>query len=191
MRIFVRFMGKEQDILRRQESAMEYFRKGYNCCQSVLLAFSDITGLDTDALSAVGCGLGGGVARMRDVCGSVSAMAILAGFISPAAQSSEPGAETSPAAAGATASSPRQDGTSTALHESRKACYSLVQQLAGEFRGLNGSIVCRELLGLRTGTPQNPVPQQRDEHYYQARPCERLVGDAAGIFARYLYRDDN
>lgn len=184
-------MGKEQDILRRQETAMEYFRKGYNCCQSVLLAFSDVTGLDADALAAVGCGLGGGVARMREVCGSVSAMAILAGFISPASQSPVSDSEISPATGDASRTTPEAGTSSTALHESRKACYSLVQSLASEFREQNGSIVCRELLGLRAGAAQNPEPAQRTEQYYHARPCERLVGDAALIFARYLYKDNN
>ncbi len=154
-------MTREDFVKERRDSAMEIFRRGYNCCQAVLLAFEDITGLDSDSLVKIGSGLGGGVARMRDVCGTVSGMAIVCGFICP---SDDP-----------------QD------QSKRKACYSLVQRLAGEFRDLNGSVVCRELLGLEGVGWQKPEPSARGAQFYKKRPCEQLVGDSAAIIAAYLY----
>lgn len=154
-------MTREAFVEQRRASAMEIFRRGYNCCQAVLMAFEDITGLDSGSLVKIGSGLGGGVARMRDVCGTVSGMAIVCGFICP---SDDP-----------------QD------QSKRKACYELVQRLAGEFRELNGSVVCRELLGLESGDWQKPEPSVRSARFYKKRPCEQLVGDSAAIIAGYLY----
>ncbi len=106
----------------RQKRAEEIFRQGYNCCQAVLLAFSDIIeGADEQVLATIGTGLGGGVARLREVCGAVSAMAIAAGFIKPA--------------------------TDPKNMAERTENYALVQNFASKFRKERGSIVCRELLG--------------------------------------------
>lgn len=144
----------------RSRRAREYFRDGYNCCQSVLLAFQDITGLsETDSARFSG-GFGGGMGRLREVCGAVSAMTFMAGVISPAVN---PGNK-----------------------EEKKANYALVQEMAGKFREENGSIVCRELLQLRPGQKESPAPSTRDEQWYTSRPCERLVGCAARIVAEAI-----
>ena len=118
---------------------------------------------------------------MREVCGTVTAMGMAAGFISPAIQ-------------------PKN-------MEERTANYALVQELAGEFRTENGSIICGELLGLRPrpGTAQSnascspantesgnreiiesPVPSERTEEYYRKRPCPELVACSARIIAQKL-----
>ena len=88
----------------------------------VMLAFNDVFGTDATTVATIASGFGGGMARMREVCGTVSAIGMAAGFISPAI-------------------TPKN-------MEERTANYALVQELAGEFRKENGSIVCRELLGL-------------------------------------------
>lgn len=154
-------MDRDSFILQREKLAREYFSKGYNCCQSVLMAFGDITGLDNDTLARLGSGLGGGVARMRELCGSVSGMAIISGFI---------------------ISSVNPEDT-----EKKKANYALMQEMAAEFSQKNGSIVCRELLGLRSREWQEPAPSERNGAYYTTRPCERLVGDAAAIVAGRVF----
>lgn len=147
----------------REERAKALFRQGYNCCQAVLLAFQDVTGLDTDALLKVSSGLGGGMARMRETCGTVSAMAIIAGFLSPA--------------------------TDPSVHSQRTSNYALVQKLAAEFRDRNGSISCRELLSLKSAGWQAPEPSVRTDEFYRTRPCERFVGDAAGILEAWMAED--
>ena len=196
------------DIEERAARAMGLFRDGYNCCQSVALAFSDVldehTGMTPEQIAAVTGGFGGGLARLREVCGCVSGLAFVAGALRPSppvpgghgssfATAPEPaqgypapvqGCHTpapapgpEPASAPVPASSPM---------EAKKACYALVQELAESFRRENGAVVCRELLGLRSGRKDPPQPSERTGAYYKARPCERLVGSAARILAEKL-----
>lgn len=147
----------------RQRRAEEIFQQGYNCCQAVLLAFADIIeGVDEQTLAVVGTGLGGGVARLREVCGAVSGMAIIAGFIKPA--------------------------TDPKNMAERTANYAMVQDFAAAFKKERGSIVCRELLGIRAGEAgkEAPKPSDRTPQFYHARPCVINVGLAARIVAEYL-----
>ena len=157
----------ETTILQREQKAKEYFLEGYNCCQAVLLAFSDILDIDAETLKKAGSGFGGGMGRMREVCGTVSAMVMASGFAKPA------------------------DNPSDKI--SKTANYALVQELAEEFRKENGSIICGELLGLRPmgaslsgATAASPEPSDRTEAYYKKRPCADLVACAAGILARKI-----
>ena len=148
----------------RQERAEQFFMEGYNCCQAVLLAFQDILPVDRSALLRVASGFGGGIARMREVCGTVSAMAMIAGFLSPAEDPSN--------------------------LQQRRDNYALVQRFAQAFKEQKGSIVCREILGLRKPEPgapmENPMPSARTPEYYKTRPCAATVGIAARIVADYI-----
>lgn len=146
----------------RAEIAAEYFHQGYNCCQSVALAFADLAeakGVGIDQLKALSSGFGGGFGRLREVCGCVSGMTLVAGIVKP----SDPTDQVS-----------------------RKDCYALVQELAEEFRTQNGSIVCRDLLGLRKEQKDAPAPSERTSEFYHARPCEALVRCAAGILEKKI-----
>lgn len=154
------------DIEERARKAKQNFLDGYNCCQSVMLAFSDVFETDELTLSTIASGFGGGLARMREVCGTVSAIGMAAGFISPAVH-------------------PKN-------MEERTANYALVQELAGEFRKENGSIICAELLGLRPKKEiESPAPSERTEEYYRKRPCPELVACSARIIARKLLSMQN
>lgn len=154
------------DIEERARKAKQNFLDGYNCCQSVMLAFSDVFEADELTLSTIASGFGGGLARMREVCGTVSAIGMAAGFISPAVH-------------------PKN-------MEERTANYALVQELAGEFRKENGSIICAELLGLRPKKEiESPTPSERTEEYYRKRPCPELVACSARIIARKLLSMQN
>ena len=168
------------DVEERREAAMRYFREGYNCCQSVALAFSDVisgmTGMTDGQVAAVTSGFGGGFARLREVCGCVSGMTFVAGAVSPA--KADPGCH---GGQGSGEAVPATDA-----REIRRANYALVQGLAGRFSEENGSIVCRELLGMRSGRRDGPEPSERNERFYGTRPCERLVGSAAAILAERL-----
>lgn len=167
---------KETDL--REKRAMELFREGYNCCQSVALAFADVigekTGMNPEQIAAVTSGFGGGFARLREVCGSVSGMTFVAGALCPAPP--DPSAHADSGAAVVDA----------AAKEARRANYAMVQKMATCFREENGSIICRELLGLRTAGKEQPMPSDRTPEYYAARPCERLVGSAARILAEQI-----
>lgn len=150
------------NIEERVEKAKRLFKEGgYNCCQAVVLAYNDIFGIDDETAAAMSSGFGGGMGRMREVCGSVSGMVMLAGLIRPA--------------------------TDPTIKDWRTANYALVQEMAGEFKGINGSIVCKELLGLvpmgsnEQAPKESPEPSDRTPEYYKKRPCEELVGISARI----------
>ena len=137
--------------------AAELFLKGYNCAQSVMVAFCDLTGLEEDFAARMASSFGGGMGRMREVCGAVSGMLMVAGLLY--------GYET-----------PGDD-------VSKKKLYCIVQKLSGQFREEVGSIVCREIL---KNPPSDPTPSPRTEEYYKKRPCARMVWLAATILDRYI-----
>lgn len=267
------------DIEARVRRAEELFHEGYNCSQSVVLAFADLTGVDEALLEKISIGLGGGVGRLREVCGAVSGMAMVAGFICDrcaCGDGSAPGgsagvADSAGSGGGVSVGSLRTDAGARRA-EQKKLAYSLVQELAGKFREENGSIVCHDLLNLRVnaakaardgkasgvdgaagtggvagsstgigvadavgvsgtegtsvvdaeasgtdggvvssagiGVPDavgtdggtksgglagpsaySPEPQERNEAYYKARPCQKLVGCSARIIAEYIAKN--
>ena len=137
--------------------AAELFENGYNCAQAVTIAFCDVTGLEEKTAAAMSSSFGGGMGRMREVCGAVSGMLLVAGILY--------GYDT-----------PGDD-------EIKKAHYQLVQNLAEEFRQEAGSIICREIL---KNPPSDPSPTPRSAEFYQMRPCTRMVYLAADILEQYL-----
>lgn len=159
---------KEFDIEERVAKARRLFKEeGYNCCQAVVLAYNDLFGIDDTIAASMSSGFGGGMGRMREVCGSVSGMVMLAGLIAPA------------------------DDPSIKVDRTRN--YALVQEVAGEFRKINGSVICKELLGLvpmgasGNSVPQeSPEPSERTPEYYKKRPCEELVGISARIIGEKI-----
>lgn len=66
----------------------------------------------------------------------------------------------------------------------KAAHYARVQALGNAFRAHNGSLLCRDLLGDQAGSGY--VPDERTEAYYQSRPCERLIYDAAHLLERMI-----
>lgn len=137
--------------------AVELFVGGYNCAQAVAVAFCDVTGLTPEFSAKMASSFGGGMGRLREVCGAVSGMLLVAGILY--------GYDTS------------NDDVQ------KKAHYTLVQELAGQFRAQTGSIVCREIL---KNPPSDPVPSPRTEEYYAQRPCVRMVYLAAKIMEDYI-----
>ena len=129
----------------RGQRAFELFKEGYNCSQAVVLAFADLIGMDEKLLTRVTSSFGGGMGRLRLVCGAVSGM-----------------------------------------QQEKAAHYERIQELAGEYRAVNGSIVCRELLGLATSGADQPTPELRTAEYYKKRPCGQLVMLAATILESYI-----
>lgn len=142
----------------KQEKARELFKSGYNCSQSVVGVFCEEFGLDFETAMKISSSFGGGMGRMREVCGAVSGMFMAAGL---AFSSSLPS------------------------HSEKAAHYKRIQELAKRFKDKNGSIICRELLkGVENSN--SPEPSERNEEYYKKRPCADLVADAVGIFEEYL-----
>lgn len=144
----------------RSERARELFLQGYNCSQAVVLAFCDVTGLDEQTALRLSSSFGGGMGRLREVCGTASGMFLVAGCL---------WGPTDPA-----------DRAAKAEH------YALIQEMARRFRERSGgSIVCRELLGA-AGRDHAPVPTERTPEFYRKRPCLQLVSDAAEILDEIL-----
>lgn len=137
--------------------AAELFVKGYNCAQAIAVAFCDVTLLSPELSAKMASSFGGGMGRMREVCGAVSGMLMVAGLLYGYDRP--------------------DDGVS------KKAHYVLVQELAGQFREQVGSIICREIL---KNPPSDPNPSPRTEEYYRLRPCARMVYTAAQILERYI-----
>lgn len=145
--------------MQRAELARTYFKSGLNCAQSVFLAFRDLTGVDERTALKISAPFGGGVGRMREVCGCVSGMLMTAGMLFYNA-----------------------DNPTTA---EKSALYAIEQELAARFREKNGSIVCRELLRGVT-SDASPRAEDRTETYYRKRPCADLCADAAEILEAFL-----
>lgn len=146
-------MDNEQRILR----AVELFKMGYNCAQSVTAAFADEYGYTEEQALKMSASFGGGIGRMRETCGAACGMFILAGL---------------------------ETGSIDATDREGKARnYAFVQELAEAFRQANGSLICAELLGLRERKPQEPKPEERTAVYYAKRPCAQMVESAARIWA--------
>lgn len=139
------------------EKAAQLFMNGYNCAQSVAVAFCDLTGLSEEFAAKMASSFGGGMGRMREVCGGVSGMLMVAGLLYGYAT---PGDDVS-----------------------KKAHYALVQELAGAFRQQTGSIVCREIL---KNPPSDPNPTPRTAEFYKKRPCVRMVSLAASVLDEYI-----
>lgn len=136
--------------------AAELFLQGYNCAQAVAVAFSDVTGLSREVSAKLASSFGGGMGRMREVCGAVSGMLMVAGILY-GYEGPEEGA-------------------------AKKEHYTLVQELAAKFREEAGSIICREIL---KNPPSDPAPSPRTEEYYRQRPCARMVWIAARLLDEY------
>lgn len=146
----------------RGDRARELFREGYNCSQAVTLAFADeleARGISKEMAAGLASSFGGGLGRLREVCGCVSGMALVCGAL--------------------------EGYQSPDAKEEKQEHYKRVQELAEAFKEQNGSYICRELLaGINTDT--KPVPEARTESYYKKRPCAELAACAADILEKHL-----
>ena len=173
---------EKEEIEARAERAVELFKQGFNCSQAVFASCADLYGIDDEALALrLSASFGGGMGRMRLVCGAASGMFLLAGL---------------------------HNGSATPHdNEGKMANYAFVQELAGEFKGKYGSLICAELLGLAprgstdryTDRAQNtdristdPKPEERTKQYYEKRPCPEMIAEAVRIFLKNTeYRTQN
>jgi C_GCAxxG_C_C family probable redox protein len=153
-------MLNELEIEERAQRAVALFKQGYNCSQAVFASCADLYGISDESLALrLSASFGGGMGRMRMVCGAASGMFMLAGL---------------------------HNGSATPHdNEGKMANYAFVQQLAGEFKATYGSLICAELLGLAP-KPEDPKPAERTQQYYEKRPCVEMVAEAVRIVLRTL-----
>ena len=138
--------------------AAELFLNGRNCAQAVVLAFEDVTGLEESFAAKFSSSFGGGMGRMREVCGAVSGMLMVLGVLYGYEENAESDAH-------------------------KKQLYKDVQALAGKFREECGSIICREIL---KNPPSDPNPTPRTAEFYKQRPCARMVMTAARLLDEFI-----
>lgn len=146
------------------EIAKQNFMNGYNCSQAVLLAFCEDFGLEKETALKISEPFGGGMGRMREVCGTVTGMFMVIGL--------------------AMGNDNSKDNTT------KKNVYKSVQELAAKFKEDNGSIICRELLGFQKNNKESYVPSERTTEYYKKRPCPELCKYAADILEDYLKEEN-
>ncbi|MBR3785803.1 MAG: C_GCAxxG_C_C family protein [Firmicutes bacterium] len=143
----------------RAAKAAEIFEEGYNCAQSVVLAFADELEIEPKTLAKLASSFGGGMGRLREVCGAVSGMFLVYGMLQGYSEAGDT--------------------------EGKKKQYKEIQAMAAAFEKKHGSIVCRELLKKPEG-PDSYEPAARTDNYYASRPCTRCVADAAEILESFL-----
>lgn len=142
-----------------EEKAIALFRQGYNCSQALLAAFCDVTGMPEQEALRLASSFGGGMGRLREVCGALTGAFMAAGLLYGYDEPDQP--------------------------EQRAAHYARIQALAAEFRAQHGTILCRELLkDIPAGT--GGAPAARTEEFYQTRPCLRIIADTAAMLDRFL-----
>lgn len=151
-----------QQLDERVACAVENFMSGYGCCQSVVAAFANLYGLDDTLAKKIAAGFGGGVGRMRMMCGAVSGIVMLVGLHCGQTEGSD--------------------------REGKSACYKVVQELLAQSREQNGSLICAEILGLKgyEKASCSYIASPRTAEYYKSRPCAAKVESAARIFADFL-----
>ena len=149
---------------KKAERARQLFKEGYNCAQAVVGAFAGEMGMDFDTAIKLASSFGGGMGRMREVCGTVTGMFMVIGL--------------------AMGNDNSKDNTT------KKNVYKSVQELAAKFKEDNGSIICRELLGFQKNNKESYVPSERTNEYYKKRPCPELCKYAADILEEYLKKEN-
>lgn len=143
------------------ERAEALFYRGYNCAQAVFGAFAQDMGMDMDAAMRLASSMGGGIGRLREVCGAFSAICLVAGVLWGYDDPDDP--------------------------EAKPRHYALIQQLAERFRERNGALLCRDLLGEEKGRDTDPRhPDARDARFYASRPCVRICRAAAEIMEEQM-----
>lgn len=143
--------------MNKEKIAISLFEKGYNCAQSVFGAFCEDCGIDFETGMKMISSFGGGMGKLREVCGAVSAMFLIAGL--------------------------KQGYSSFDDDAAKTQHYKLIQSLAEKFKHENKTIICRELLGVDS---DGYIPAKRDENYYKSRPCEKFIADAVKIIEQSL-----
>ncbi|HOO80005.1 MAG TPA: C-GCAxxG-C-C family protein [Lachnospiraceae bacterium] len=147
----------------RVDDAVQMFEEGYNCCQSVFTTYADLFGVPRELALKISSPMGAGIGRMREVCGTVCAMSMLAGL--------------------------KMGNTDPLNQQGKTAIYEKVQEMANCFKESQGTIICRERLkgiALEKGV----APELRTAQYYQRRPCSKIVANAAAIVEEMLLNEE-
>ncbi len=140
--------------MNHREKAAELFNSGCNCAQAVFGAFCDVTGIDFETAMKLSSSFGGGMGKMREVCGACTGAFAVAGALWGYTDMNDP--------------------------EAKKDHYALIRRISDEFKAKHGTIICDVLLkGIANTTGVDPA--ERTPEYYAVRPCCRFVMDVSDI----------
>ena len=145
--------------MNRKEKARELFLNGYNCAQAVVLAFSDCLNIDKEQLEAISSSFGGGLSRLRETCGCISAMAIILGSLNKCYDPLD--------------------------NDAKSRHYANVQELALKFKEKFNSYICSDLLNIER-KPETPIASIRNKNYYHNRKCADYIEYMAGLIEEKL-----
>lgn len=139
----------------KADDAKTLFKSGANCSQAVILAFHEDCGISREVALKLGAPFGGGMGRLREVCGAVTGMFTVLGL--------------------------KYGYTDLQDKAAKDRHYALIQKAAQLFKKETGSLICRELLGIDHKHADPSVSEERTETYYKKRPCAEMVFLAATI----------
>lgn len=142
----------------RVDKAIDYFLEGYNCAQAVVMAVQDLLGVDLEILKDASSAFGGGFARLRGNCGTVSAMGFAVGFLAE---------------------------KSGDIEKDKARVYADTRMLAEKFREKFDTLNCAELLKNVKNIDYSPMPSKRTEEYYKTRPCVIFITEAVKLIEEY------
>ncbi|WP_026474624.1 C-GCAxxG-C-C family protein [Alkaliflexus imshenetskii] len=142
----------------KKSIAIHHFFNGYNCSQSVVAAFADISDVPKEKLLKLACGFGGGMGRLGETCGAVTGAYMVIGL--------KHGQEAP------------DDGNS------RECTYTLVQNFETAFKARHHTTCCLELLGCSLRTPEGQE-KFKDEDL-KNKICSPCVESAVGILESIL-----
>jgi C_GCAxxG_C_C family probable redox protein len=142
----------------KPENASRFFDSGYNCAQSVLMAFSEALKLETNIVLKITSGFGGGMARMQDTCGAV------AGGIM---------------AIGIAVSNDKED-----IATNKERVYYIISLFLNKFKEKYRTVKCRELLNCDLNTEEGQ--QFYEEHELHHKVCMNCVSDATAYLEELL-----
>lgn len=148
----------------RVEAAVQRFETGYNCAQAVFATYADLFGMSEEDALKLASPMGAGVGRMREMCGAVTAMALLEGL--------------------------KEGNTDPVDKQAQGRTYETVRTMCDSFAEQNGSMICRELLGI-AAREKSAVPSERTAQYYAGRPCAKFVRSAAELVEKHLLSEED
>ena len=134
----------------RVEETIKRHDIGYNCAQAVACTYCDLVGVDEEMMFRIIEAFGAGMGGLEGTCGALSGACALAGMKASTGNLEKP--------------------------NSKAASYKLSKEILKQFKEQNGSVICKELKGIATGTP--------------LRSCQDCIKDAAAIAERVLFAEE-
>ena len=140
----------------KKEIALNAFQNGFNCAQSVLKTQKLILNFDLEQAMHISSGFGGGMGRLQKTCGAVSGAIMAIGFYNSEKIESD--------------------------QERKEKTHEMIQQFAKQFKELNKSLDCGDLLGVDLNTEAGQ--KEFEEKELGKNVCHKCILDSLEILDR-------